>query len=553
MSIPRRRPARRGGSGGSGSARRPGRSRQLLVAHRRQLGDPLSTVVGRRASAATSGPSPDGRRPADPGQRAEGLRRRHGLVRRAGPQQADRRRGRSRPGSSCAAPRIVSASRSPARCSRASRAAPSGSDQATSGALVGAAPRPRATRRRCRRRPAGPRTSRTTGVRRGRSAAPRPRPASTPMSTPVRSLTRLAARRRSCWRRGPPTSRTASMSSQPLSSATTSAEATKSASASMPAADDRAGRRRGARPAAAAPCGRRPGAGRRPRGRRPPAGGRCWNRCRARPGAWSRICSRHVRWPGARSRPGLSPRVGRVRRSRRRRPGVPVRPDLADVELDVHLRAGLPRDLRRRRPTPAAAPWAPTSPTRTTRSGSRVVGELDAGDLAVPPRPARSKKPTGSRHDEEGEPQDPHRRASTASRPASSTTAPDFATGAGLRAARARARAGPRPAGDQARRLLAAADPAYVPRPSSGRTRRPTPRSRSPSTTAAAGARAATTSTGTAPATPRPTSRVEPLYVTNEPELVELMGRAAYDALVGTARRTCGRARRSRSHPADPH
>ena len=44
----------------------------------------------------------------------------------------------------------------------------------------------------------------------------------------------------------------------------------------------------------------------------------------------------------------------------------------------------------------------------------------------------------------------------------------------------------------------------------------------------------------------------EPLYVTNEPELVELMGRAAYDELVGH----CEAHLASRSdlalHPADP-
>ncbi|MFC6287970.1 hypothetical protein ACFP3Q_12910 [Nocardioides sp. GCM10027113] len=46
---------------------------------------------------------------------------------------------------------------------------------------------------------------------------------------------------------------------------------------------------------------------------------------------------------------------------------------------------------------------------------------------------------------------------------------------------------------------------------------------------------------------------VEPVYVTNEPELVELMGRPAYDELV----RHCEAHLRSRSalaiHPADPH
>ena len=85
---------------------------------------------------------------------------------------------------------------------------------------------------------------------------------------------------------------------------------------------------------------------------------------------------------------------------------------------------------------------------------------------------------------------------------------------------------------------------------SSARTARRTPRSRSASTTAAAGARAATTSTGTAPATPRRTSRREPVYVTNAPELIELMGQAGVRrAGRGTARRTCARARRSRCTP----
>ena len=87
---------------------------------------------------------------------------------------------------------------------------------------------------------------------------------------------------------------------------------------------------------------------------------------------------------------------------------------------------------------------------------------------------------------------------------------------------------------------------------SSGRTARRTPRSRSASTTAAAGVRAATTSTGTAPATPRRTSRSSRVYVTNAPELTELMGEAAYAELA----RHCEAHLRSRSalalHPADP-
>ena len=70
-----------------------------------------------------------------------------------------------------------------------------------------------------------------------------------------------------------------------------------------------------------------------------------------------------------------------------------------------------------------------------------------------------------------------------------------------------------------------------------------TPRSRSASTTGAAGGPAATTWTGTARATPRRTSRAEPVYVTHEAELAELMGTAAYDELV----RHCEAHLRSRS------
>ena len=52
-----------------------------------------------------------------------------------------------------------------------------------------------------------------------------------------------------------------------------------------PGLRDRAVARRGARPAAAAACGRTPAAVPRRRGRRPPADGRCWSRCRGRRGA----------------------------------------------------------------------------------------------------------------------------------------------------------------------------------------------------------------------------------------------------------------------------
>ena len=100
--------------------------------------------------------------------------------------------------------------------------------------------------------PAGPTTSRTSGVRRGRSAAPRPH--------------RGAPRARPRSRRGPASStssalvasRTAevakpSISSQPLSSATSSADATNVDQRVDARVVDSARRRRGARPAAAAP------------------------------------------------------------------------------------------------------------------------------------------------------------------------------------------------------------------------------------------------------------------------------------------------------------
>ena len=121
----------------------------------------------------------------------------------------------------------------------------------------------------------------------------------------------------------------------------------------------------------------------------------------------------------------------------------------------------------------------------------------------------------------------------------------DFHSGAGCALHGAGAPAGPAPARDQAGRVLAAADPAHVPRRSSAPTGAPTPRSRSRSTTGAAGVPAGTTSTGTARATPRPTSALEPLYVTSAAELTELMGTEGYAELVGTPRPTCDRGRRS--------
>ena len=82
----------------------------------------------------------------------------------------------------------------------------------------------------------------------------------------------------------------------------------------------------------------------------------------------------------------------------------------------------------------------------------------------------------------------------------------DFADRCRVRAARTGAAGRQGAARDQARRVLAAADPADLPRRRAPGRHRRTPRSRSASTTAAAGEPAVTTWTGTAPATPRPTS-----------------------------------------------
>ena len=45
----------------------------------------------------------------------------------------------------------------------------------------------------------------------------------------------------------------------------------------------------------------------------------------------------------------------------------------------------------------------------------------------------------------------------------------------------------------------------------------------------------------------------EPLYVTNEPELTELMGKAAYDELVDHCEAHLASRSRLALHPADPH
>ena len=164
------------------------------------------------------------RRTADAAQRAERLRGRRRPVRRPAAQQVARRRGRSRRGSRGAA-RARSPRRRcrPRKWVRASRAAPSGSDQATSGAssappAISSEPPPMS---KTASRPADQPNQRRTARKVSRASSS---PESTSITTPVRSCT--------CSRTSSllPASRTAEvakprMSSQPLSSATRSASA----------------------------------------------------------------------------------------------------------------------------------------------------------------------------------------------------------------------------------------------------------------------------------------------------------------------------------------
>ena len=340
----------------------------LLGRHLQQLRDPARAASRRRAPGAPAARRPTG---AAPQIRASERNVFEVATAWSGAGRSDRAgvAGDVRPGSSGAA--------------RAPRPASSAVGEVVAGQPAGAErqrlrdvraprrsrPRSPASRRRCRRRPAVPRTSRTTGARRGTSAGPRPRPGSTSMSTPVSSRTCVEHRRRSSS-----ASRTAevakpAISSQPLSSATTSDEATKLGQRLDAAVGDRAGRRRGARPAAAAPCGSTPASA--PRRRCASTTSRCpvLEPMSRTPSLMGENLSRRRRvCPRARDRPRHPACLRRVRRPRRRGAGVQVRPDLADVAVHVHLRPGLPRASTPSAPTTAAARSARTSPTRTTRS-----------------------------------------------------------------------------------------------------------------------------------------------------------------------------------------
>ena len=192
----------------------------------------------------------------------------------------------------------------------------------------------------------------------------------------------------------------------------------------------------------------------------------------------------------------------------RRRPGVPLRPDLADVAA-----------------TTASSARAARASTRTSPDvGCCTLGahfadkddEKRVADVRRPARrrrlwqfrPARQEGQEGGldRRRRRGRAQDPGRRARRPvgvhlPQPHRLRTSAPAARCTRWRSSRAATRSRPS-------RTSAGSCRSGVPSaPSSARTARRTPRSRSASTTAAAGARAATTSTGTAPATPRRTPR----------------------------------------------
>ena len=229
----------------------PGQVAPLVVGHPQQLGQPRARAPSADSTRRTNGPSADGRRAADPGQRAEGLRGGDRVV--GGPEPEHRSGVAGDLGADVLAQLADRASRraGPRAATRGSAGPPPAAATARRRAPRRSRRRSPASRRRCRRPSAGPRTSRTTGVRRGRSAGPRP-PRAAPRGRPW-----PPARTRSSTSSELVASRTAevakpSISSHPLSSATWSAAATKSRERGDPGLGHARRRRRGARPAAAA-------------------------------------------------------------------------------------------------------------------------------------------------------------------------------------------------------------------------------------------------------------------------------------------------------------
>ena len=143
--------------------------------------------------------------------------------------------------------------------------------------------------------------------------------------------------------------------------------------------------------------------------------------------------------------------------------GDALRPHLADLELHVHLRPGLPGHLQGRPRRRLLHARRALRRQGRREAGGGVRRPARRGPVAVPPRAGKVRKSDWIETDDEGE-----RKTRTIEVDGQSAcifhNRPDFHAGRRLRPARAGAAAGPQPARDQARRVLAAADPAHVPR-----------------------------------------------------------------------------------------
>ncbi len=359
---------------------------------------------------------------------------------------------------------------SPGSRSRVSRPAPSGSDTATSGpsSMPGRAP---ASRRRCRATSRCPPTSRTSAGRRGRSAGPRPHRSAPRASTPVRRRLPRARRRRSVprgWRR----SRRRSAPRTPWSSATSHTSCTKATSAVASGVGDRPVAVRCSASRSSILCGARAAAG-------------TWVRVddeqvdRVRSdvedpeahapqrSSWH-LADWPIGWRACPSAARLRPRLG-SRCPTRPTPAQRFRFDLTWLtsSLDVHLRARLPGHLRRPPRRRLLHPRARTSPTTTTSSACRPCRQARADDWQAPgERPAR--RTAGATALDRATRTAPARpRWSTA--PASSSTGPASPPAPAARCTSWPCAPGGAAARDQARRVLAAADPPLLPH---GRARR---------------------------------------------------------------------------------
>ena len=169
---------------------------------------------------------------------------------------------------------------------------------------------------------------------------------------------------------------------------------------------------------------------------------------------------------GGRGSAGHAPHLGRVCRPGGRGPAVPVRPDLAHVELDVHLRERLPGHLRRPSGRRVLHTRRPLHRGRRLRAGRRRRGGARAGRVAVPRCRLPKRRAAQGQLDRAGgrRDEDQGRRRRLHLPQPSRLPQRD-----GLRAAPARGPAGSAADVAQARGLLAAADPAQLPHGRAGR------------------------------------------------------------------------------------